>query len=94
MEIKEVPVETISTAATGLAIGVPALWMFFRRIILSNKITDANTHVIDLLREEVTRLNESNAKLAEQIEQLIEERAVNDRRISELEAELKCKNCL
>jgi peptidoglycan hydrolase CwlO-like protein len=71
-EMHELPLdlETVTTAATGALIGLPALWLFFRHVLMKALAIDANADIISLMRAEIGRLQTRNVELSEKIDQL------------------------
>jgi len=89
MELKDMAIEEIVTVSTGAAIGIPAFWLFLKRIFMNTKAVDANSEIIMLLRDEVQRVHAENISLSAQLQAVIQERRLLDKRVSDLEHELE-----
>lgn len=63
MQLKDIDIGTISSVTVWSAIGLPALWLFFKRVLMTSSATAANIEVITLMREEIGRVHVKNIEL-------------------------------
>jgi len=89
MELKDLAIEEIATVTAGAAIGVPAFWLFLKRTFMNTKAVEANSEIIMLLRDEVQRVHAENITLSTQLQAVMQERRLLDKRVSDLEHELE-----
>jgi predicted nucleic acid-binding Zn-ribbon protein len=74
MDLHNMPIPEV---LSGAFLSGPVFWLFFKRIMLKSakdttgiKSEEAKTDVIELLRSEIERLNVSNTKLADSLNEL------------------------
>lgn len=87
MDFSNVPNEAVA----GSVVGVPAIWLFIKRILLigassstEKRAVEASGDVIQMLRDEVCRLGEINGDLASELNKLQKENVSLRKEISNL----------